>query len=39
MWLWGGIAVWFAAMVLAAKNGWLSSETTSVTVVKLQVLS
>nr|XP_051202045.1 uncharacterized protein LOC127315613 [Lolium perenne] len=37
MWLWGGIAVWFAAMVLSAKNGWLSSETTSVTVVKLQV--
>ncbi|KAM0840468.1 hypothetical protein ACQ4PT_059647 [Festuca glaucescens] len=35
MWLWGGFAAVFAMMVVAAKNGWIPDERTSV--VKLQV--
>ncbi|CAM0910820.1 unnamed protein product [Alopecurus aequalis] len=35
MWLWGGFAVFVAVIVVAAKNGWIPDETTSV--VKLQV--
>ena len=36
MWLWGGMAFFFATIAVAVKNGWIPDETTSV--VKLQVL-